>query len=137
MTFVRDPGDWLLKLSPEEWIRAAMAEIRQAEAAYGARNVRGAIAGCKRAAGMALNAALILEPNPAWGRTYVEHVAALARDEAAPDPVRKACNTLLEAQPPGSGVVPLRTPSMEQSLLEAARDVVAHAYYLVVRHEQG
>lgn len=137
MSFVRDPSDWLFKFSPEEWIRAAMAELRQAEVAYGARNVRGAIAGCKRAAGMALNAALIVRPNPAWGRTYVEHIAALVRDEAAPEAVRTACKTLLEAQPPGSGVVALRTPSMEQSLLEAARDVVAHAYYVVVRNEPG
>jgi hypothetical protein len=64
-----DPDDWLTKLTPDEWIRAAVGELSRAEKAYETNNVRGGIAGCKRAAGMALNAVLRLEPNPAWGRT--------------------------------------------------------------------
>jgi len=133
--FVRDPSDWLRKLAPDEWIRAAMAEIRQAEAAYGARNIKGGIAGCKRAAGMALNAALIVQPNAAWGRTYVAHVEALANEEKVPAAVRDACKTLLGAHPPSTGIVTLRTPSSDEKVLEAARDIVAHAYYVVTRHE--
>ena len=132
--FQKDPNDWLKKLSPHEWIRAAMSELKQAEAAYARRNVRGAIVGCKRAAGMALNGALLVDPRPHWGRTYVEHVEALAKDDV-PDGVKRACRDLLDAQPPGSSVVTLRTPASDEKILEAARDVIAHAYAVVVKHE--
>jgi hypothetical protein len=133
MQFEKDPNDWLRKLSPREWIRAAMGEVKQAEEAYARRNVRGAIVGCKRAAGMALNGALIVEPRDGWGRTYVEHVTALAKDEGAPAPVRRAAEVVLAAQPPGE-VVALRTPSSDEKLLEATRDVIAHAFAVVVKH---
>ncbi len=133
--FQKDPNDWLRKLSPREWIRAALGELKQAEAAYAQRNVRGAIAGCKRAAGMALNGALIVDPRSEWGRTYVEHVDALAKESDVPEAVTRACRTLLDAQPPGSSVVTLRTPSSDEKILEAARDVIAHAYAVVVKHE--
>ena len=83
--FARDPSHWLLKFSPDEWIRAAMSEVRRAEEAYKAHNARGGLAGAKRAAGMALNAALIVEPNEKWGRAYVDHVMALSRDESVPE----------------------------------------------------
>ena len=133
--FVRDPSDWLRKLSPDEWIRAALGEVARAEAAYKANNLRAGVAGCKRAAGMALNAVLLVEPREGWGRTYVEHVAALAKDEGAPAPVREACARVLEAQPPGSHVVLLRTKSADERVVEAARDVIAHAYAVVKRHD--
>jgi HEPN domain-containing protein len=135
--FVRDPTDWLRRLSPDEWIRAAMGELRRAEASYGQGNARAATAGLKRAAGMALNAALLVEPKEAWGRTYVEHVGALAADESVPEAVRVACRTLLRAEGPSPGVVNLRTPRTEERALEAARDVIAHAWAVVKRHEQA
>src|SRR5271155_3405359 len=94
--FQRDPSDWLRKFSPDEWIRAALGELRRAEEAYKAHNAKGGLAGCKRAAGMALNGALIVEPNAEWGRSYVDHVMAVARDESAPGRVREACRVLLE-----------------------------------------
>ena len=62
--YVKDPDHWLWKLSPDEWIRAAMNELRGAEKAYAMRDARGGLASCRRAAGMALNGALILEPDP-------------------------------------------------------------------------
>jgi HEPN domain-containing protein len=136
VTFEKDESHWLFKLSPEEWIRAGMGEVRRAEEAYAQKNVRAGLAGAKRAAGMALNAALIVEPNEAWGRSYVEHVAALARDVAVPERVREAAKMLHEAQAPqAGGLVSLRTPSGEERVLEAARDVIAHAYAVVKRHE--
>jgi HEPN domain-containing protein len=136
--FTRDPGDWLRKLSPDEWIRAAMGELRRAERAYASGNARAGSAGAKRAAGMALNAALLVEPDDRWGRSYVEHVEALASDERVPEAVRKACRTVLEAKGPASAgeVVVLRTPRESEAVLEAARDVVAHAYAVVRRHEK-
>jgi hypothetical protein len=98
--FTRDPGDWLRKLSPDEWIRAGLGELKRAEQAYAAGNTRGGAAGVKRAAGMALNAALIVEPDDAWGRAYVEHVAALAKDARVPEAVRSACRIVMEAKAP-------------------------------------
>jgi hypothetical protein len=137
MIFARDPEHWLLRYSPKEWIRAGMKELRLAEISHGQHNERAAIAGCKRAAGMALNAALIVEPNPAWKRTYVEHLQALAKDETVPDAVSAAARFILEAPIPGGAIVPLRRPSQDLRLLEATRDVMAHAYAVVVRHEKN
>ncbi|HEY5242541.1 MAG TPA: hypothetical protein VIJ22_13775 [Polyangiaceae bacterium] len=133
--FTRDPGDWLRKLSPDEWIRAGLGELKRAEQAYAGGNTRGGAAGVKRAAGMALNAALIVEPDEAWGRAYVEHLAALAKDARVPEAVRSASRTVLEAKAPAGEVVVLRTPRAHEGVLEAARDVIAHAWAVVKRHE--
>ena len=133
--FVRDESHWLMKLSPDEWIRAALAEMRQAEAAYAKKNGRAGLAGARRAAGMALNGALIVEPNDAWGRTYIDHLMALSKDEAAVARVREACQILLETPLPGGELVALRTSSSDDRVLEAARDLVAHAYAIVKHHE--
>jgi HEPN domain-containing protein len=133
MKFVRDGSHWLYRFSPDEWLRAAMGELRRAESAYKRSDARGGLAGLRRAAGMALNGALIVKPDPSWGRSYVDHVRALERDETAPEAVRKAAALLMDAQPPGSPLVMLRAPRTEVRLVEAARDVVAHAYALVKR----
>ncbi len=131
VTFVKDPAHWLNRLSPDEWISAALGELKRAEEAYGRHDVRAGLAGAKRAAGMALNGVLILHPNEAWGRSYVDHVQALSTDEAVPELVRVACKMLLEAPAPGSVLVGLRSKSTDDKVLEAARDVMAHAYALV------
>jgi hypothetical protein len=134
--FVRDKEHWLRKFSPREWIRAAMAEMKQAEAAYARRSTRAGLAGARRAAGMALNGALVVEPNDAWGRTYVEHLTALKNDASAPAAVRGAAALLVEAAPiGGQQLVSLRTKEQDVRVLDAARDVMAHAYAVVVRHE--
>ena len=136
-TFVRDESHWLFKLSPDEWVRSGLSDLRRAEEAYQAKNARGGLAGAKRAAGMALNGALIVEPDATWGRTYVEHLTALAHDASVPGRVSAACHELLETAMPGqTKLVALRTSSSEQRVLEAARDVIAHAYAVVKRHER-
>lgn len=141
MAFERDETHWLFKLSPDEWIRAALSDLDRAEAAYKANNARAGLAGAKRAAGMALNGALIVEPNDVWGRSYVDHLMALAREAQAPERVREACRELTEPAAPGGPqkLVTLRTSSKdhreEHRILEAARDVIAHAYAVVKRHE--
>ena len=127
----KDPGHWLKRLSPDEWITAALGELRRAEEAYARHDARAGLAGCKRAAGMALNGALLVEPRDRWGRTYVEHVAALAGDDAVPEPVRTACKVLLEQ--PGRDLLALHTKSGDARFVEAARDVMAHAYVVVKR----
>jgi HEPN domain-containing protein len=135
--FTRDPAHWLLRYSPDEWIRAALAEVKRAEQAFARGDARGGAAGVKRAAGMGLNAALILEPDERWGRSYVDHVQALARDERVPEAVRAACRGVLDARGPGTDVVVLRTPRSGEAALEAARDVIAHAWTVVRRHEDA
>jgi HEPN domain-containing protein len=135
MGFVRDPSHWLRRFSPEEWVRASLAELRRAEARFKANDATAGLAGCKRAAGMALNGALLVEPNESWERSYVDHVAALAQDTTIPERVRDACKELLEARPPSSDILTLRTRRSDDKLLDAARDVMAHAYAVVKRHE--
>ncbi len=135
MAFSRDKEHWLFKFSPSEWIRAAMGELRRAEEAYKRRNARAGLAGARRAAGMGLNAALIAEPNASWGRTYVEHLLALKDDAKVPEAVRVATRFLLETQPPTGNLIVLRSKEQDDRVLEAARDLIAHAYAVVARHE--
>ena len=136
MTYERDDSHWLLKLSPDEWIRAGLADLRRAEEAYAANSPRAGLAGAKRAAGMALNAALIVEPDELWGRSYVDHLMALSREKNVPERVRQACRELTESTAPGANKpITLRTPSSQNRVLDAARDVIAHAYAIVKRHE--
>ena len=133
--FERDPEHWLRRYSPREWIQVALGELRRATTAFEAKDVGAGIAGCKRAAGMALNGALLVEPNDAWGRSYVEHVKALATDPLVPEAVRVACKVVLEARPPNPHLLTLRVPGGNDRALEAARDVMAHALAVVMRHE--
>jgi hypothetical protein len=133
--FTRDKDHWLYRLSPGEWISAALGELARAEKAWASGDARGGAVGLKRAAGMALNAALIVEPDDTWGRTYVEHVEALSRDARVPEAVRAACRVVLEAKPPAGDVVVLRTPRAHSHVVEAARDIVAHAWAVAKRHE--
>jgi hypothetical protein len=84
---------------------------------------------------MGLNAALIVEPDESWGRTYVEHLQGLARDARVPEAVREASRAVLDAHPPGGDVISLRTPRGHKHVVEAARDVVAHAWAVAKRHE--
>ncbi|MDB4941497.1 MAG: hypothetical protein JWP97_1031 [Labilithrix sp.] len=134
--FVRDESHWLFKLSPEEWIRAALADLARAEAAFRARDQRGGLVGARRAAGMALNGPLAVTPDLPWGRTYVEHLGALAKDASAPPRVVEGCRVLLDTPLPGPAkLVTLRTSTADERILEAARDVIAHAYSIVKRSE--
>jgi hypothetical protein len=133
--FIRDPKHWLLRLSPDEWIRAGLGELARAEKAWQQGSSRAGAAGLKRAAGMALNGALIVEPEAAWGRTYVEHLEALARDPRAPEAVRTACERVLRTEFRSGDVVSIRTPRAHVAAIDAARDVIAHAWAVVKRHE--
>lgn len=121
--------------TPREWLRLAMSELRGAEQAYGNHNGRGGLLGAKRAAGMALRGVLLAVPDPSYGTTYVDHLKALVVDAGAPDAVRASAKLLHEAVVSNVEIVVLRPPKADQRVLEAARDVMAHAYALVVRHE--
>lgn len=133
--FERDPGDWLRRHTPREWIQVGLAELRRAITAFEGKDLGAGLAGCKRAAGMALNGALIVEPNAAWGRSYVEHVRALGGDAGVPEAVRAACKVLLGTRPPNAHLLTLRVPGGNDRAVEATRDVMAHALAVVMRHE--
>jgi hypothetical protein len=133
--FVRDPKHWLRKFTPDEWIRAALGELGRARTSLSRGDSRGGAAGLKRAAGMALNGALLVEPEESWGRTYVEHLEALAVDARQPEAVRRAAREVLDAGASPGGVVRLRTPKSERAPIDAAHDVIAHAWAVVKRHE--
>lgn len=132
-----DEVDWLTRYTPREWIRAAIAELDQARAAYARRNGRAGLAGCRRAAGCALNAMLRTQdtPDARYGRSFMEHLQALAADDAAPPAVRDAAAVLTQAAMPGGAVVVLRTPNVAERELEAAQDIMAHGLVFVVRAE--
>jgi len=131
----RDPNHWLYRYAPAEWVSASVHELAQARGAFAQRNARAGLAGCRRAAGVALNGVLAVAaaPDPAWGRTYVEHLVALGRDESAPATVREAARHLAESPLPGGDFVVLRTTASNDRALDAAETVMAHAYALVVR----
>jgi hypothetical protein len=123
--------DWLARLSPEEWIRLGLTELGRAEARLRSHDRAAGVLGLRRAAGMALNGALSIVWRD-WGRTYVDHVRALAQDSSAPSGVRDAarllCDVPVERTPT---VVHLTPPSESVRWLEATKTIMAHAYAVV------
>ena len=131
----REGDHWLYRYSAREWMNAALVELGKAEGAYRDNDARGGLAAARRAAGMALNAALVFSPTEPWGRTYMEHLAALAKDATLPEIVAKAATMLIDVRPPGHDVIGLRSKGGDERVLEAARDVMAHAYAIMARGE--
>ncbi|MDF3068241.1 MAG: hypothetical protein K0R38_3842 [Polyangiaceae bacterium] len=123
--------EWLTRLSPEEWIRRGLAELSRAEKLLAAHDRSAAVLSLRRAAGMALNGALSVSFRD-WGRTYVEHVRAVATDRDVPEAVRSAALLLssveLEHQP---NIVRLTPPSESARWVDAAKTLMAHAYAVV------
>lgn len=125
----KDPAHWLYRLDPREWLAAADNELASARRASLDKQQRAAVAQARRAAGMALNAVLFAAPDPAYGRSYMEHLQALARDEGAPEPVRAAAQRLLdlpltaEVVTLGRGTTALAEPAAV--IVEYARSIVA------------
>lgn len=123
--------EWLTRLTPEAWIRQGLAELSRAERLLQAHDRTASVLSLRRAAGMALNGALCVSFRD-WGRTYVEHVRAIATDEAVPSSVQQAAQLLmavpLEREP---NVVRLTPPSEGTRWLEATKTIMAHAYAVV------
>jgi hypothetical protein len=94
-----DPDHWLYRLTAAEWVAAARNELDQARAALARRAIRPGVTHARRAAGMALNATLILTPDPRLGRSYMDHIQSLAASPDAP-PLLTAAATLLRDTPP-------------------------------------
>lgn len=121
----KDPDHWLYRLDAEEWLRAAAGELARAEAALAGKQVRAGVTQARRAAGMAWNAVLFVTGDEAgYGRSYMEHLQVLAKDETAPPEVRAAAHTLVEA-PLVQQVVTIGRG--DTALARAAEAICAHA----------
>lgn len=83
------PGEhWLWRLDATAWLEAARVELARGRARIDER--RAAVAHARRAAGMALNAVLVARmgdtADTVWGRSYVEHLQAIADGRLGPLP---------------------------------------------------
>jgi len=73
---------------------------------------------------------------PSYDKQFVrDHLLALKADASGmiPARVREGCALLLETPLPGGELVALRTAHADERVLEAVRDVIAHAYAVVKR----
>ena len=120
-----DPAHWLHRLTVVEWLAAATAELAQAEAALARRATRPGITHARRAAGMAWNAVLIEHPDGRAGRSYMEHVAALAAADDVPTEVREAARRLRDTPAAPPALITLGKPDL--GALDAATVIAAHA----------
>jgi hypothetical protein len=120
---------WLWRLDADAWLRAAQVELHACAANITSR--RTAVTHARRAAGMALNAVLTTLPDgeTRWGRSYLEHLQAVARaPEPLPARAQAAAKTLLATSPVApTGLVTLaRGPhAAADEALAAAREIVA------------
>jgi len=119
------PDHWLYRLSATDWLAAAETELGHCEEALGRRAVRPGITHARRAAGMAWNAVLVMAPDEKYGRSYMEHVVALAADDAAPVPVREAAARLRDTPPTPPQLIQLGRPDLTP--LHAARTIIDYA----------
>ena len=125
-----DPGHWLHRLTAAEWLAAADNELTNADAALARRAIRPAVTHARRAAGMAWNGVLVVSPPDAFadsfGRSYMDHVVALARDPPSiPENVAAAARVLRDTPPAPPELVKLGKP--DTSALDAARTILAYA----------
>lgn len=123
----KDPTHWLYRFTVEEWLAAADHELRLCAEALGRRALRPGVTLARRAAGMAWNAVLIVQPHELEraGRSYMEHLTALAQDEAAPEDLRAAARELRDTAPAAPTLIKLGGPNLAP--LEAATRIVDHA----------
>jgi hypothetical protein len=129
-----DPPDskaWLGQYSAQGWIERSLKELAVAQQAFEERQPPAAAAAMKRAAGMALNGALCVVSRDDWGRSYVDHLQALAADGSLPRAISEAASAILEFTPQPGKLVFLRSPGQAQRMLEATRTIMAHAYAIV------
>ena len=128
-----DPAHWLHRLTADEWLAAAATELAHARDKLSQRSVRPGVTHARRAAGMAWNAVLVATPDERYGRSYMEHVVALADapddDPAIPTEVRAAARLLRETPAAPPALITIGKPDM--STAEAAERIVEYARGLV------
>ncbi len=118
-----DPRADLRRRAADERIRDALVELKQAKDHHARGASAAGLTSAKRAAGIALEGALLVAPNRAWGRSHLEHLAALAYDRSTAKGVSRACHALLRAS------------GCDLEVLDRAFDVVAHAWFVVHRDD--
>jgi HEPN domain-containing protein len=120
----RDPTHWLHRFDAEEWLRAAGNELERARLALSGKQQRTGVAGARRAAGMAWNAVLVAVEDETYGRSYMDHLQALAKDARLDDATRTAAQSLVSA-PLATNVIPLGRG--DTRLADCARVIVEEA----------
>jgi hypothetical protein len=128
-----DPSHWLHRLTPAEWLAAAETELAHARQALARRAARPGVTHARRAAGMAWNAVLAAAPDDdaaaalvaRYGRSYMEHVAALASAADVPADVCAAAQRLRDTPPAPPELVRLGKPDLGPA--EDARAILDHA----------
>lgn len=135
-------GDhWLWRLTAAQWLAAASAELSAGRAALAQR--RRAVTHARRAAGMALNGVLVglacsgrwprERCERAWGRSYLEHLRAVAAPEVeleGLDPAARAhAARLLAVAPTPDPAAPIAlgrgAHAAARAALEAAAELLA------------
>ena len=138
---------WLWRLDARAWLLAGEVELEAA--ANNLRSRRTAITHARRGAGMALNAVLVAlavapEDELRWGRSYIDHLRAIASaDDARRHPLpahtRALAGRLLTiAVAPSSALVQLgRGPeSAAQEALGLARELLAECAAVVAQRRE-
>jgi len=124
-----DPAHWLHRLTADEWLAAAATEIDHCAETLARRAFRPGVTHARRAAGMAWNAVLVTTPDERYGRSYMDHVVALAQtpddDASIPAAVRAAARLLRETPTAQPQLITIGKPDV--SALEAARTIVDFA----------
>ena len=122
-----DPSHWLYRLTADEWLAAAETELGHCQETLDRRAVRAGVTHARRAAGMAWNAVLALAPAPdeTFGRSYMDHVVALASDQAALEEVRAAARMLRETPAAAPTLITIGKPDL--TVLTEARRIVEYA----------
>ena len=98
-------------------------------AALQRRAFRPGVTHARRAAGMAWNAVLTAHPDERSGRSYMEHVVALAADATEPDEIRAAAQRLRDTPPAPPELVTLGKPDLGPA--HDARAILNHAHRLL------
>lgn len=125
----RDPDHWLHRFDAAEWLAAAATELAHAEEKLSHRSLRPGVTHARRAAGMAWNAVLVTSPDERYGRSYMDHVVALAQaadvDPSIPDEVRAAAQLLRDTPAVPPALVTIGKADM--SALDAAQTITDFA----------
>jgi len=124
-----DPSHWLHRLDAGEWLAAAATELAHTEEKLAHRSIRPGLTHARRAAGMAWNAVLVTAPDERYGRSYMEHVVALAQtpddDASIPEAVRAAARLLRDTPAAPPQLITIGKPDL--TALEAAKTIVDFA----------
>jgi hypothetical protein len=121
----KDPVHWLYRLSADEWLAAAETELSHCAETLRRRAFRPGVTHARRAAGMAWNAVLVVSFDERFGRSYMEHVIALADDDRTPEDARRAAQFLRDTAPVPPELVTLGKPDLGPH--DAARVLIDYA----------